>query len=112
MPRALRKNVDYEIHIVQKDPLGLVVALKVGWTHALLAQRFLNIVSDGLYLARICSGANYKIIGKGAGILVHFKNGQIFALFVLNCTHRWRNLPPPFLDHSFLSLLHTRSAKK
>ncbi len=104
--------MDYEIHIVEQDPLGLVVALNARRPHALIAKRLLHIVSDSLYLARICSGTNHKVIGKGAGVLVHFQNSQIFALFALNCAHRLRNLPPGFLGHSFLSLLNTRSAKR
>src|SRR5258708_39257882 len=112
MARPLGENVDYEINIVEKDPLCLVVSLDARRTHTPLAERLLNIVRDGLYLAWICPGSNHKVIGKGAGVLVHFQNSQIFALLALNCAHCLRNLPPGFLGHSFLSLLNTRSAKR
>lgn len=67
--------MDHEIHIVQQDPLGLVVALNVGRMQARLRESLLYLIRDGLNLPGVATAGDYKIIGEGWGVAVHLEDG-------------------------------------
>ncbi len=83
-----------EVDIVQKHPLGLVVAFHAVRSLACFLQVFLHVIRNGLQLARVGAGTHYKIISKRSAVLVHLQNDDVFTLLALNGLDRACNLLP------------------
>src|SRR6266550_3678719 len=79
----LRKNVDYEIHIIEQHPLRLLVALFVCDTYPESLKSLIHRIGDGLDLSGISPAAYDKIIGKRPRILFEFENSDLLGFFVL-----------------------------
>ena len=72
--------MDYEIHVIEQDPIGLAVPLDVGRVETRLRESLLYLIRDGLDLARVATAANNKVVGKPGGSLVQFENGDVASL--------------------------------
>ena len=70
LTRVLAKNVNDKIHVVQQDPLGLVVALDMRGLLPDRGELLVYLIGDGLELPGVATGTNNKIIGKPTGALV------------------------------------------
>ncbi len=86
--------MDDEIYVVQQNPFGLVVALDVRGPHPVPGESLLYLIGDGLNLSRVAAATDNKVIGEGAGGLVHLENSQIFGLFRLTSFDRLGHLAP------------------
>jgi hypothetical protein len=75
--------VDDEIHVVEQNPLRLLVALHVGGTQTRSRESLLYLIGDGLNLPGVATGADDKKISKPAGGLVELEHGDVFRLFFL-----------------------------
>ncbi len=71
-----------KIHVIQQDPLGLVVPFRVGRTQASLCESLLYLIRDGLNLPRVATRADDKIVGKAAVRLVEFERGNVSRLLL------------------------------
>jgi len=86
--------VDQEIAVIAQHPFALFVALDARWPFAMLLQLQADFVGDGLILARVCAGANYKIISE-AGDAREIQNSYAGCLLFLRGPNR--DLPPGFV---------------
>lgn len=79
--RARGKNVNHEIDVVHKDPFAFGVSFDMKRARALLLERFLDVIRNGLVVTCRCSGADEKGIGEGANV-AQFENNRILGFFV------------------------------
>jgi hypothetical protein len=84
--------VDDKIHVVQKHPVGLAVALDVGGSDSALRESLLYLIRDGLNLPRVATRADDKVIREGPGVLIHLQNGDFLGLFGLRCANCLKHL--------------------
>src|SRR5207248_2164209 len=97
-------DVDHKIHVVQQDPLSLVVTLNVRRAQTRPGESLLYLIRDGLYLPRVATARNYKIVGEDGGVAVHLQQGEIFGLFFLGGADR---LGHPLPQLCSLSICHS-----
>ena len=75
--------MNHKVHVVQKHPVGLAVALDMGGSDSALRESLLYLIRDGLNLPRVATRADDKIISEGPRVLIHLQNGDFFGLFGL-----------------------------
>ena len=75
--------MDHEVHIVQQNPLRLVITFNVRVVVPLLLQANFHLVGDGLNLPGIGATAHNEVIGKGARSLFQFQDRNVLRLFFL-----------------------------
>ena len=78
-----RENVDDEVDVVEQDPLGLTITLYMRGVKAVALQAELDLIGDGLNLARIGAAADYEIVGEGARTFFELEDCDFFGLFFL-----------------------------
>lgn len=98
--------MDYEINVVQQDPLGLLIALNVSGPEAGVRESLLYLIRDGLNLPGVATGADDEVIGKTARCLIQFEDGEVLGLLFLGGGNGIGDL---LLQFGFLS--HETSAK-
>lgn len=79
--------MNHEIHVIQKHPLSLVIALDVGRADPGFPESLLYLIRDGLNLSGVATRADDKIIGKRPGGLVHLQDSNILGLFGFGRLH-------------------------
>jgi hypothetical protein len=85
--------VNQKIAVVAQDPFALVIAFDRVRQFAALFQLQTNLIDNGLRLAGVCAGADYKIVGE-AGDSRKIQDFDVGCLLVLSGTDC--NAPPRF----------------
>ena len=80
--------MNHEVNVVQKHPVGLVVALDMGGTDSGLPESLLYLIRDGLNLPRVATRADNKVISERPRGLVHLQNGDVFGFFGFSRVYR------------------------
>lgn len=75
--------MDDVVHVVEKDPLGQIVALAMIGIGPHLRESLLNLIRDGLNLPRVATAAQKKIVGEGTGFFRKLQNSHVVCLFRL-----------------------------
>jgi hypothetical protein len=89
--------MDHEVHVIQQDPLGLLVALDVRGPESGAGESLLYLIRDGLNLSGVATGADDEIIGEAAGRLVELEQGDVLRLFFLGGGNDIGDLPLQFV---------------
>ena len=97
--------MNHEVNVVQKHPVGLVVALDMGGTDSGLPESLLYLIRDGLNLPRVATGTDKKIIGECSRGLIHLQDGDILGLFGLGGLYGFQQL-----GHGYVLFGHQLSA--
>ena len=90
-----------EVHVINQNPLCLVVAFDVSCSQPRFLQAQLHLIGNRLHLTRIGPVAQHKVVCESSRPLFHFEDAEFFGFLVEAGLNSSSNLLVQF------SLLHS-----
>jgi len=68
----------HQVDVIEQHPLGLVVPLDVRRAQPETLELLLDLIGDGLDLARVAAGAHDEVVGESTGRGIEMEDRDVF----------------------------------